>query len=161
MQRANLKIAKSFFKQNLAQKMFDDLILNRFLKDIIIPLQNRDYSTIRLNISNNKIPEDQKMLLNNSYINLPSSKLAYGLIISLNELLLQFDKNSILIEKNNEYLVKINSTKNIIQEFVYLEADISIKYLLYIEKYGIPLDGIFDEDKLNTIILEDYSEIMN
>lgn len=161
MQKANLKITKSFFKQNSAQKMFDDLILDRFLKHIIIPLQNRDYSTINLNISNNKIPEDQKMLLNNSYVNLPSSKLAYGLIIALNELLLQFDKNSILIEKNNEYLIKINSTKNIIQEFVYLEADISIKYLLYIEKYGIPLDGIFDEDKLNTIILEDYSSILN
>ena len=161
MQKVNLQKTKSFFKQKSAQQMFDDLILDRFLKDIIIPLQNRDYSTINLNISNNKIPEDQKMLLNNSYVNLPSSKLAYGLIISLNELLLQFNKNSILIEKNNEYLVKINSTKNIVQEFVYLEANISINYLLYIEKYGIPLDGIFDEDKLNTIILEDYSAIMN
>ena len=139
MQKVNLQKTKSFFKQKSAQQMFDDLILDRFLKDIIIPLQNRD----------------------NSYVNLPSSKLAYGLIISLNELLLQFNKNSILIEKNNEYLVKINSTKNIVQEFVYLEANISINYLLYIEKYGIPLDGIFDEDKLNTIILEDYSAIMN
>ena len=61
----------------------------------------------------------------------------------------------------NEYLIKINSSKNIIQEFLYVETDISIKYLLYIEKYGIPLDGIFDSEKLKTIILDDYSKIIN
>ena len=87
--------------------------------------------------------------------------MAYALIIALNELLLQFEKNAILTEKNNEYLIKINSSKNIIQEFLYVETDISIKYLLYIEKYGIPLDGIFDSEKLKTIILDDYSKIIN
>ena len=155
------KIRRSIFKINTPQVRFNALILERFLKDIIIPLTNKDFSTIRLNISNNIIPEDQKLLLNDSYVNLPSNKLAYALIIALNELLLQFEKNAILTEKNNEYLIKINSSKNIIQEFLYVETDISIKYLLYIEKYGIPLDGIFDSEKLKTIILDDYSKIIN
>jgi hypothetical protein len=156
-----LKLRRGLFKINPPQVMFNALILERFLQDIIIPLSNKDYSTIRLNISNNIIPEDQKLLLNDSYVNLPSNKLAYALIVALNDLLLQYEKNAILTEKNNEYLVKINSSKNVVQEYLYVETDISVKYLLYIEKYGVPLDGIFDGEKLQNIILDDYSRILN
>ena len=144
------------------QMIFDEIIVK--MKYVITPLKNKDLTTLFSNLKKGKIDETQKFLLDKDLVNLPSTKVAYGLLIAVNDLLLEYDKNSILTQNNNELLLKKSSEKSslgIIENVVTLETNISMKYLMYMEKYGIPDNGIFDEEKLNEFILDDYSAIFN
>lgn len=134
------------------QKKFDKLIEKVFTSDFIDPLFNRNIDSLIINIDNKKIFKDETIITNKEFRKLPSAKLAEGAIQGIYKLIETYNKyksleenyESMLLENSKKDYTKINTALNV-------NIDISVKYLIYLEKYGLPEDGIFDEEKLEDI----------
>jgi len=142
------------------QNEFDKIIKTRYLDDFIIPLKNKNFDLIIKNIENKRIIEDENILFNYKFSKLPSAQLAYSTIITISNILQEMNKNDFLTKLNNDYLITSNKSNQKITTVLTADSDISSQYLFYIEKYGIPEDGIFEEDKLNEFITTNNSDIL-
>lgn len=136
------QVSKNQTKLNLMiQKIYTPELLN--------PLSQNNISQLQDNINN--LYNISIGLNNYKFKNLQSTKLIYSILNATNTIINITAKNTYLNYENNRYELELNKNKCHLVAASQTDAVIDYSYLIYIEEYGIPLDGIFDKHKLNEI----------
>lgn len=141
---------------NNDQQELNGLIENIFIPRLSVPLYNNNISLLKNNI---RIVQNDVMNLNNyKFKNLQSTKLIYTIVSAVNKIINFTNINASLENSNSTLLNTLNSytsqTTSSITSIAKTNASINQEYLIYIQRFGIPSDGIFDTIKLNDIKYE-------
>ena len=131
------------------QIKLNSLIQNIYVPKLLIPLSQNNIPQLENNI--NQLYKFSIGLNNYKFKNLQSTKLIYSILNATSEIINITMKNTYLNYENNRYELEANKQKQHLVASSQTTAVIDYSYLIYIEQYGIPFDGIFDESKLNEI----------
>jgi hypothetical protein len=131
------------------QKKIDLMIQQIYTPQLLIPLSQNNVSQLQNNINN--LYSVSIGLNNYKFKNLQSTKLIYSILNATNTIINLTGKNTHLNYENNRYELELNKYKRELVAASQTDAVIDYSYLIYIEEYGIPIDGIFDKTKLNEI----------
>ena len=138
---------------NNNQQEMNSLIKNIFIPKLSLPLQNNNIALLKNNI---RVVENDVINLNNyKFKNLQSTKLIYTIVNAVNKIINFTNINTSLENSNSNLLNTLNtytsqSTASI-TSITKTNASIEQAYLIYIQRFGIPSNGIFDPTKLNDI----------
>ena len=146
--------SKSMFLNSASQVCKNQIKLNSLIQNIyvpklLIPLSQNNIPQLENNI--NQLYKFSIGLNNYKFKNLQSTKLIYSILNATSEIINITMKNTYLNYENNRYELEANKQKQHLVASSQTTAVIDYSYLIYIEQYGIPFDGIFDESKLNEI----------
>ena len=146
--------SKSMFLNSASQGdknqiKLNSLIQNIYVPKLLIPLSQNNIPQLENNI--NQLYKFSIGLNNYKFKNLQSTKLIYSILNATSEIINITMKNTYLNYENNRYELEANKQKQHLVASSQTTAVIDYSYLIYIEEYGIPFDGIFDESKLNEI----------
>ena len=131
------------------QKKINLMIQQIYTPQLLIPLSQNNVSQLQNNINN--LYNVSIGLNNYKFKKLQSTKLIYSILNATNTIINLTVKNTYLNYENNKYELELNKYKPQLVAASQTDAVIDYSYLIYIEEYGIPFDGIFDKTKLNEI----------
>ena len=135
------------------QENLNSIIDNIFIPNLSRPLQNNNVSLLKNNIK--FIYNDFINLNNYKFKNLQSTKLIYTIVQAVNTIINLTNLADSLEASNSILLDTINSqnsqTNAILTSIAKTNASIEQAYLIYIQRFGIPIDGIFDLIKIDEI----------
>jgi len=147
-------------KQYNILKQLDFFVKHKVIPDFVSPYNHKNYHKINKNIDNGLFEKYLYIVDNKKYKNtalativketlkLIKKNITYDIEIdSLNKTIFQINEKLVYLEKHcNDKNVNLN-----IKTELSVAVSIDKVYVIYIQKYGLPDDGIFDDAKLRHI----------